>query len=115
MSAIEQIVNKPIKEMTAIEYLIYEKYIQWNQNGRPKDPRNDKAGHDAIQAAAELTAMQARFEKQAEYPECLRKAITELEKLKLSSPDFTQAERVRMAGKIEGLKLALGYFEEMNK
>jgi hypothetical protein len=63
MSAIEQIVNKPIKEMTAIEYLIYEKYIQWNQNGRPKDPRNDKAGHDAIQAAAELTAMQARFEK----------------------------------------------------
>ena len=115
MSAIEQIVNKPIKEMTAIEYLIYEKYIQWNQNGRPKDPRNDKAGHDAIQAAAELTAMQARFEKQAEYPECLRKAITELEKLKLSSPDFTQAERARMAGKIEGLKLALGYFEEMNK
>jgi hypothetical protein len=63
MSAIEQIVNKPIKEMTAIEYLIYEKYIQWNQNGRPKDPRNDKAGHDAIQAAAELTAMQARIEK----------------------------------------------------
>ena len=62
MSAIEQIVNKPIKEMTAIEYLIYEKYIQWNQNGRPKDPRNDKAGHDAIQAAAELTAMQARFD-----------------------------------------------------
>ena len=63
MSANDQIVNKPIKEMTAIEYLIYEKYIQWNQNGRPKDPRNDKAGHDAIQAAAELTAMQARFEK----------------------------------------------------
>ena len=63
MNAIEQMVNKPIKEMTAIEYLIYEKYIQWNQNGRPKDPRNDKAGHDAIQAAAELTAMQARFEK----------------------------------------------------
>jgi len=60
-------------------------------------------------------AMQAQIEKQAEYPECLRKAITELEKLKLSSPDFTQAERVRMAGKIEGLKLALGYFEEMNK
>ena len=63
MSTIEQIVNKPIKEMTAIEYLIYEKYIQWNQNGRPKDPRNDKAGHDAIQAAAELAAMQARIEK----------------------------------------------------
>ena len=49
--------------MTAIEYLIYEKYIQWNQNGRPKDPRNDKAGHDAIQAAAELAATQAWIEK----------------------------------------------------
>ena len=49
--------------MTEYDSLMYEKYIQWNQNGRPKDPRNDKAGHDAIQAAAELTAMQARIEK----------------------------------------------------
>jgi len=53
MSAIEQIVNKPIKEMTAIEYLIYEKYIQWNQ----KTGQNSKSGHDAIQAADELAAL----------------------------------------------------------
>jgi len=59
MSTIEQIVNKPIKEMTAIEHFIYEKYIQWNQ----KTGQNSKSGYDAIQAAAELAAMQARIEK----------------------------------------------------
>jgi len=59
MSAIEKIINKPIKEMTAIEYLIYEKYVQWNQ----KTGQNSKSGYDAIQAADELTEMQVRIEK----------------------------------------------------
>ena len=57
-------------------------------------------------------AMQARIEKLTEYPERLQKAITELEAM-VASPAFT--EKARILGKIEGLKLALGYFEEMNK
>lgn len=112
--SIDTVVKKPIKEMTAIEYLICEKYLQWNQNGRPKDPRNDKAGHDAIQAAAELAALNAWIEKLAEYPERLQKAITELEAMNHRTlKDYDKGSRI--AGKIEGLKLALGYFEEMTR
>ena len=67
---------------------------------------------DAERAAAELAAMQARIEKLTEYPERLQKAITELESM-AASPAFT--EKVRILGKIEGVKLALGYFEEMTR
>ena len=66
----------------------------------------------ANEAEREVAAIQARIEKLAEYTERLRKAITELEAL-LNSPAFT--EKARILGKIEGVKLALGYFEEMNK
>ena len=59
-----------------------------------------------------LTAMQARIEKLTEYPERLQKAITELEAM-VSSPAFT--EKARILAKIEGVKLALGYFEEMTR
>ena len=109
MSAIEQIVNKPIKEMTAIEHFIYEKYIQWNQ----KTGQNSKSGYDAIQAADELAAMQARIEKLAEYPERLQKAIIELRAL--ISPTLSRSEQERIAGKIDGVKIALYYFEEMTR
>ena len=60
-TAIESLIGKPTKEMTAIEFLIYSKYLQWNQNGKPKEPRNDKAGYDAQQAAAELESLLARI------------------------------------------------------
>jgi hypothetical protein len=55
--------------------------------------------------------MQARIEKLTEYPERLQKAITELEALKPGT--FTEGSRI--AGKIEGVKLALSYFEEMTR
>ncbi len=66
---------------------------------------------DAERAAVLLTAMQARIEKLTEYPERLQKAITELEAL--NPRTFTEGSRI--LGKIEGVKLALGYFEEINR
>lgn len=57
-------------------------------------------------------AMQARIEKLTEYPARLQKAITELEAM-AASPAFT--EKTRILGKIEGVKLALSYFEEMTR
>ena len=66
----------------------------------------------ANEAERELAAMQARIEKLTEYPERLQKAITELEAM-AASPAFT--EKARIFAKIEGVKLALSYFEEMSR
>jgi len=68
---------------------------------------------DAERAAAEFAAMQARIEKLTEYPERLQKAITELKAL--ITPTLSRSQQERIAGKIEGVKLALGYFEEMTR
>ena len=53
--------------------------------------------------------MQARI---TEYPARLQNAITELEAM-AASPAFT--EKARILAKIEGVKLALSYFEEMTR
>ncbi len=99
LQRLESIVNE--KELDEITWL--EDIIQFGI-------RNEYGGCE--EAAAELEAMQARIEKLTEYPERLQKAITELEKFPTSI--FTEsAERIR--GKIEGVKLALGYFEEMTR
>ena len=66
----------------------------------------------SVNAADQLAAMQARIEKLTEYPARLQKAIIELEAM-ASSPAFT--EKARILIKIEGVKLALSYFEEMTK
>lgn len=68
--------------------------------------------HDINLANLELAEMQARIEKLTEYPARLQNAITELEAM-AASPAFT--EKARILGKIEGVKLALSYFEEMTK
>ncbi len=65
------------------------------------------------EAIEHLAAMQARIEKLTEYPERLQKAITELEAL--ITPTLSRSQQERIAGKIEGVKLALGYFEEMTR
>lgn len=67
----------------------------------------------ANEAERELEAMQARIEKLEEYPERLQKAITELRAL--ISPALSLSEQNRIAGKIDGVKIALSYFEKMTR
>ena len=95
--ALESLKWKKYKDMSNIEFCIIE--------------YSKKYPALAEKAAAELSAMQARIEKLAEYPERLQKAITELEALH----PHTSAEGSRILAKIEGVKLALGYFEEMTR
>ena len=78
-------------------------YLLWDETDWMEDT--------AYLAATQYTAMQARIEKLAEYPERLQKAITELEALN----PHTFMEGSRIDGKIQGVKLALGYFEEMTR
>lgn len=60
-----------------------------------------------------ITAMQAQIEKLNEYPERLQKAIIELEILQKNTLSIAQKNRI--ISKIEGVKLALGYFEETTR
>lgn len=65
------------------------------------------------QCESELAALNARIEKLAEYPERLQKAITELRAL--ITPTLSRSEQYRIAGKIDGIKIALSYFEETSR
>lgn len=49
----EELLQKPVKDMTPIEYLIYKEYLKYS----PKTGQNSKAAHDAIEALKQYKAI----------------------------------------------------------